>query len=82
MPSLPAESGRSGRFGTRHRLTAHVLAVSHAREEGDVLKENVAGYVYVTKVDTKSGVMTVLAPAPGALQGKYLLFGQLRWLGE
>lgn len=57
-----------------------VLAVSHAETVDDVLRTNVAGFIYVTDVDVTKGRVTYMAPCPGPLPGKLLLTGSIKWL--
>lgn len=57
-----------------------VLGVSQAEKEEDVLSSPVCGFVHVSKVDVERGTMTVLAPSPGRLPGKFLLTGSLKWM--
>lgn len=57
-----------------------VLGVSQAVYEEDVLTSPVFGFVHVSKVDVDRGTMTVLAPSPGRLPGKFLLLGSIKWM--
>jgi len=56
-----------------------VLGVSHARTQEAVLETNLAGFVYVTEVNLEKRKVTLLAPCPGPLPGKYVLVGSLKW---
>jgi polyribonucleotide 5'-hydroxyl-kinase len=72
-------------------LLHSILAISHADvplpnanssqsdETVKVLETNVAGFVYVARVEEKRKRMFVLAPMPGKLPGRYLWLGTLRW---
>ncbi|GLI69742.1 hypothetical protein VaNZ11_014420 [Volvox africanus] len=55
-----------------------LLAVSHAATPDQILNANVAGFVLVKDVDTARGTLTITAPAPGPLPGRYLIMGSLR----
>jgi polyribonucleotide 5'-hydroxyl-kinase len=57
-----------------------VIGVSQAEREEDVLSSPVHGFVHVSKVDVDRGTMTVLAPSPGRLPGKFLLVGSIKWM--
>ncbi|GIM12091.1 hypothetical protein Vretimale_15520 [Volvox reticuliferus] len=55
-----------------------VLAVSHAATPDQILNANIAGFVLVKDVDTARGAVTITAPAPGPLPGRYLVMGSIR----
>ncbi|KAJ4721561.1 Protein CLP1-like [Melia azedarach] len=57
-----------------------VLAVSYAKEADQIISSNVAGFIYVTDVDTHRKTITYLAPAAGELPSKNLIMGTLTWL--
>lgn len=57
-----------------------VLAVSYAKEADKILTSNVAGFIYVTDVDTHRKKITYLAPCPGELPSRFLILGSLAWL--
>ena len=59
-------------------LTQSLLAVSHATTPEELLRTNVAGFLYVTGVDLQQGTITYLAPCPGKLPGRFLLAGTLK----
>jgi len=59
-----------------------VLAVSFAKDKEALLKENVAGFLYVTYVDMQKQKLTCLAPAPGPLPHHLLLTGTVKWYDE
>lgn len=61
-------------------LLHSVLAVSHADSAEAVLTRNIAGFIYVTDVNIERHKITVLAPCPGQLPSKYLIFGSLKWI--
>jgi len=61
-------------------LLHSILGVSHAQELDQILETNVAGFLYVTEVNLDKSTLTVLAPCPGPLPGKYLLLGNLKYL--
>eukprot|EP00026_Physarum_polycephalum_P006595 Phypoly_transcript_06643.p1 GENE.Phypoly_transcript_06643~~Phypoly_transcript_06643.p1 ORF type:complete len:427 (-),score=78.07 Phypoly_transcript_06643:91-1371(-) len=61
-------------------LLHSVLAVSHADSVETINEKNVAGFIYVTDVNPEKRIMTVLAPCPGPLPSKYLIYGTLKWL--
>jgi len=57
-----------------------ILGVSHAKVPEQILHSNLAGFLYVTEVNFERQKITVLAPCPGPLPGKYLILGSLKWL--
>ncbi|GAY59918.1 hypothetical protein CUMW_198160, partial [Citrus unshiu] len=57
-----------------------VLAVSYAKDADQIISSNVAGFIFVTNVDTQRKMITYLAPSPGMLPSKYLIAGTLTWL--
>lgn len=57
-----------------------VVGVSQAEREEDVLSSAVFGFVHVSKIDVDKGTITVLAPSPGRLPGKFLLVGSVKWM--
>lgn len=57
-----------------------VLAVSYAKDADQIISSNVAGFIFVTDVDTQRKMITYLAPSPGTLPSKYLIAGTLTWL--
>ncbi|CAI5990620.1 unnamed protein product [Closterium sp. NIES-65] len=61
-------------------LEHHVLAVSHAKEEKDAVTGSIAGFICITQVDIAKGKIMFIAPSPGPLPGKILLFGSLTWV--
>jgi len=65
-----------------HSIVQAVLAVSHANTIDSILSSNVAGFLYVMDVNVELKKMNLLAPCPGAMPGKYLLFGSLKWYAE
>ena len=45
-----------------------------------LISTNVAGFIYVVEVHLDQNHMIVLSPCPGALPGKYLLQGTIKWV--
>lgn len=45
-----------------------------------LIQTNVAGFIYVVEVHLDQGHMIALSPCPGALPGKYLLQGTIKWV--
>ena len=45
-----------------------------------LLNSNIAGFVYVVKVDLDMNVLTVLSPSPGPLPSTYLVLGSVKWV--
>jgi polyribonucleotide 5'-hydroxyl-kinase len=48
-------------------LTNHLLAVSFAKNENELMFSNVAGFICVTKVDSDSKKISILSPQPEPL---------------
>lgn len=55
-----------------------LLGVSYAQTPEQLLDINVAGFLYVTSVDTKQNQLTYLQPCPGELPGRFLIAGSFR----
>lgn len=60
-------------------LVHSVLAVSHAQKAEDVVAANVAGFLWVTDVDTARGTITYHAPCAGPLPSTILIMGDLKF---
>ena len=56
-----------------------LVAVSHASSPNELLTSNVAGFLYITNVDSTENTITYLAPCPGKLPGRFLLLGTLKF---
>jgi polyribonucleotide 5'-hydroxyl-kinase len=65
-------------------LMYSVLAVmmSDSGQCDDLLRANVAGFVWVTQVDMERQKVTVLTPSPVALPSCWLLAGSVKWAQE
>ncbi|KAG9301273.1 hypothetical protein G9A89_012656 [Geosiphon pyriformis] len=63
-------------------LPHSILALSTANspEESGLLEANIAGFVYVSEVDSIKHKMTILSPCPGRLPNQYLLMGSFKWM--
>ena len=59
-------------------LMNSLLGLSHAKTPEQLLSANTAGFIYITDVNPATGTISFLAPCPGALPCKYLLWGSLR----
>ncbi|KYQ89926.1 hypothetical protein DLAC_08495 [Tieghemostelium lacteum] len=57
-----------------------ILAISYTKQPQNILKSNVAGFLYVTEVNMETKKITALAPCSGPIPSKYLLLGTLKWL--
>ncbi|KAL8097807.1 protein CLP1 homolog [Apium graveolens] len=57
-----------------------VLAVSYAKEPNEIISSNVAGFIYITDVDTQRNKITYLAPSAGDLPSRFLIVGSLTWI--
>lgn len=56
-----------------------VLAISFSENEDDVLQSNVAGFIYVEKIDEKKK-LSCLTPTLTKIPSKLLIVGGLKWL--
>ena len=56
-----------------------ILAVSYANDKSEVLKSNVAGFVYCKTINSKDKTITFLSPCPGPFPSRYLLLGTVKW---
>jgi len=56
-----------------------ILGMSHAKSPESLLESNLAGFLYVTDINLEKRKMTVLAPCPGPLPGRYVVVGALKW---
>jgi len=54
-------------------LLHSLLAISHAIEPSQIIRENVAGFLYVKDVDREQQMLVCLAPCAGSLPGTLLL---------
>lgn len=54
-------------------LLHSLLAISHASEPSQIIRENVAGFLYVKDVDREQQMLVCLAPCAGSLPGTLLL---------
>lgn len=61
-------------------LVHSILSVSHAQSENEALDANVAGFLYVTDVNTDRETITVLSPSPAPPPTTIMLLGSLKWL--
>lgn len=60
-------------------LVHSVLAISYAKEPGQLLSSIVAGFIYISDVDFTSKRLWYVAPCPGPLPNNLLLKGSLLW---
>jgi len=60
-------------------LQNSVMAVSFATDSASLLQHNVAGFVYVSQVDTQKRNLTLLCPSPGPLPSTFFLTGSIKW---
>eukprot|EP01137_Pigoraptor_chileana_P035360 Opistho-2@29241 len=63
-------------------LVHSVLALASDESDAKMPKadSNILGFVYVSDVDMAKGELTVLAPSPGRLPRKFLMYSQLKWM--
>lgn len=61
-------------------LLHKILGVSQAEKEEDVVKAPLFGYVHVVRLDSEKNVMTVLAPSPGIIPGRFFVAGDVTWI--
>ncbi|ORX91606.1 Clp1-domain-containing protein, partial [Basidiobolus meristosporus CBS 931.73] len=59
-----------------------ILAVinSESTDEADLLRSNVAGFIYTSEVDDAKSKITFLSPCPGKLPNSKLLMGTFKWV--
>ena len=60
-------------------LMQSLVAVSHASSPDELLSSNIAGFLYITNIDSMENTVTYLAPCPGNLPGRFLLIGSLKF---
>lgn len=60
-------------------LVHSVLAISYAKEPGQLLSSIIAGLIYISDVDFTSKRLWYVAPCPGPLPNNLLLKGSLLW---
>lgn len=60
-------------------LMQSLVAVSHASSPDELLSSNVAGFLYITNIDSSENTISYLAPCPGNLPGKFLITGSLKF---
>jgi len=56
-----------------------MLGISHALNPTELLVSNVAGFVFVSKVNLEKGEMLVLSPSPDPIPSKILTLATLKW---
>ncbi|KAJ1994192.1 Cleavage polyadenylation factor subunit clp1 [Dimargaris cristalligena] len=68
-------------LGLIHSILS-VSSLDATEDESQLLESNVAGFVYVSALDEKKAKkkMTLLAPFPGRLPRKYLLYSMFNWM--
>ncbi|KAK9765881.1 Cleavage polyadenylation factor subunit clp1 [Basidiobolus ranarum] len=59
-----------------------ILAVinSESSNESDLLRSNIAGFIYISEVEDAKSKMTILSPCPGKLPKNNLLMGNFKWV--
>lgn len=60
-------------------LQNSIVAISHAKDVNEVISSNVAGFIYVTEVDTIRRRLIFLKPCPGPLPNNIGVTGTLKW---
>eukprot|EP01132_Coremiostelium_polycephalum_P004686 gene4686-5852_t len=63
-----------------HDIVHSILAISYSKQPVNLLKSNIAGFLYITEVNMETKKITALAPSPGPIPSKILLLGTLKWL--
>eukprot|EP01094_Clydonella_sp_ATCC50884_P022648 TRINITY_DN5253_c0_g1_i1.p1 TRINITY_DN5253_c0_g1~~TRINITY_DN5253_c0_g1_i1.p1 ORF type:complete len:423 (-),score=133.46 TRINITY_DN5253_c0_g1_i1:9-1277(-) len=61
-------------------LVHSILSVSHAHTEEEALDANIAGFLYVTDVNSERSTITVLSPSPAPPPSTIMLLGGMKWL--
>jgi len=61
-------------------LMHSLLVVTYAESADQLVHSTAAGFVHVQEVDTVNERITILSPCPGALPGKFLLAGDIKWM--
>jgi len=65
--------------GNSNILFNSMLGVSHATNPAELQTSNIAGFIFVSKVNLEKGEMLVLSPSPEPMPSKFLIFGTLKW---
>ena len=60
-------------------MTNHLLGLSFANREKDLVNTNVAGFICVKNVDMNSKVVTVLSPQPEPLPECLFVFSDIKF---
>ncbi|KAB0804028.1 hypothetical protein PPYR_00998 [Photinus pyralis] len=58
----------------------HLLAISYAAKEDEILLSHVAGFVCVTNIDTERQILTFLSPQPKPLPNNTLLLSDCQFM--
>ncbi|VEN41470.1 unnamed protein product [Callosobruchus maculatus] len=58
----------------------HIMAVSFAENEDDIITSHVAGFVCVTNLDTERQMITLLSPQPKPLPNNILVMSDLQFM--
>jgi len=56
-----------------------MLGVSYATNPNELLTSNIAGFIFVSKVNLEKGEMLVLSPSSEPIPNKFLILGTLKW---
>ena len=67
---------KSRRF--QDSMIGHIVAVTHAQKPEELLKTNVAGFLYIKDVDPEKKEIRVLQTCVGPLPG-LCLYGEIKW---
>jgi len=65
--------------GNSNILFNSMLGISHALNPTEILTSNIAGFVFVSKVNLEKGEMLVLSPSPDPMPSKILILATLKW---
>ncbi|KAF5280435.1 hypothetical protein FQR65_LT03244 [Abscondita terminalis] len=61
-------------------LLHHLLAVTYATKEEEIILSHVAGFVCVTNIDVERQTLTLLSPQPKPLPNNLLVFSELQFM--
>lgn len=63
-----------------NELLHKILGVSQAESQNEVVSSPLYGFIHVVKVNVERNTMTVLAPSPGKIPGRFLVAGDMKWI--
>jgi len=82
IPTQPSQEMENSLLAVLHPPTKQTQAENTTEADSiqTLLNTNVAGFLFVVKVDIDQNTLTVLSPCPGALPSNNLVVGSIKWV--